>query len=339
MTQPTTQAEYFQAHAVDGELTAAQMMELVQLPEGDIASASTASANSSVPAAASDAPTQEPTNTQSNTTATAPTEAQAQVILAKDGVHTIPFEKLVEAREAEKHWKAQAQAAQDALAALQAQADARAEAGKAATATAETMATASEMIAAGIKLDLGDYSEEAMQAGIAAAIENGVSSKVDTRFAAIEAKLSEALKALQAKEQVSEAEQARQLVLSKHPDAASIAESAELEQWVQSKPAFVRGAYQQVITGGTPAQVIELLDAFKAETKPATASAGAEAAAAKAIANAKTRSPSSLSDIPGGVAESTNPAEGLADASAQDLISKFEGLSEKARWELIEKIS
>ena len=64
-----------------------------------------------------------------------------------------------------------------------------------------------------------------------------------------------------------------------------------------------------------------------------------EAAAAKAIANAKTRSPSSLSDVPGGVAASTNPAEGLADASAQDLISKFEGLSEKARWELIEKIS
>ena len=91
MTQPTTQAEYFQANAVDGELTAAQMMELVQLPEGDIASASTASANSSAPAAASDAQTQEPTDTQSNTTATAPTDAQAQVILAKDGVHTIPF--------------------------------------------------------------------------------------------------------------------------------------------------------------------------------------------------------------------------------------------------------
>ena len=120
MTQPTTQAEYFQANAVDGELTAAQMMELVQLPEGDIALAPAASANSSVPDAASDAQTQEPTDTQSNTTATAPTEAQAQVILAKDGVHTIPYEKLAEAREEGKHWKAQAQAAQDALAALQA---------------------------------------------------------------------------------------------------------------------------------------------------------------------------------------------------------------------------
>lgn len=336
MTQPTTQAEYFQANAVDGELTAAQMMELVQLPEGDIASASTASANSSVPAAASDAQTQEPTDTQSNTTATAPTEAQAQVILAKDGVHTIPFEKLVEAREEGKHWKAQAQAAQDALAALQAQADARAEAGKAATATDKAVEAASAAIEAGADPDLfGDFSEEAIRAGVKKLVAEQAASLRES----IRAELQQELAPIKQAKQVDEAEQARSLVLSKHPDAASIAESAELDAWVQSKPAFVRGAYQQVITGGTPAQVIELLDAFKAETKPATANAGAEAAAAKAIANAKTRSPSSLSDIPGGVAASTNPAEGLADASAQDLISKFEGLSEKARWELIEKIS
>lgn len=336
MTQPTTQAEYFQANAVDGELTAAQMMELVQLPEGDIASASTASANSSVPAAASDAQTQAPTDTQSNTTATAPTEAQAQVILAKDGVHTIPFEKLVEAREEGKHWKAQAQAAQDALAALQAQADARAEAGKAATATDKAVEAASAAIEAGADPDLfGDFSEEAIRAGVKKLVAEQAASLRES----IRAELQQELAPIKQAKQVDEAEQARNLVLSKHPDAASIAESAELGQWVQSKPAFVRGAYQQVITGGTPAQVIELLDAFKAETKPAMANAGAEAAAAKAIANAKTRSPSSLSDIPGGVAASTNPAEGLADASAQDLISKFEGLSEKARWELIEKIS
>ena len=336
MTQPTTQAEYFQANAVDGELTAAQMMELVQLPEGDIALAPAASANSSVPAAASDAQTQEPIDTQSNTTATAQTEAQAQVILAKDGVHTIPFEKLVEAREEGKHWKAQAQAAQDALAALQAQADARAEAGKAATATDKAVEAASAAIEAGADPDLfGDFSEEAIRAGVKKLVAEQAASLRES----IRAELQQELAPIKQAKQVDEAEQARNLVLSKHPDAASIAESAELEQWVQSKPAFVRGAYQQVITGGTPAQVVELLDAFKAETKPATANAGAEAAAAKAIANAKTRSPSSLSDIPGGVAASTNPAEGLADASAQDLISKFEGLSEKARWELIEKIS
>ena len=336
MTQPTTQAEYFQANAVDGELTAAQMMELVQLPEGDIALAPAASANSSVPDAASDAQTQKPTDTQSNTIATAPTDAQAQVILAKDGVHTIPFEKLVEAREEGKHWKAQAQAAQDALAALQAQADARAEAGKAATATDKAVEAASAAIEAGADPDLfGDFSEESIRAGVKKLVAEQAASLRES----IRAELQQELAPIKQAKQVDEAEQARNLVLSKHPDAASIAESAELEQWVQSKPAFVRGAYQQVITGGTPAQVVELLDAFKAETKPATANAGAEAAAAKAIANAKTRSPSSLSDIPGGVAASTNPAEGLADASAQDLISKFEGLSEKARWELIEKIS
>ena len=219
---------------------------------------------------------------------------------------------------------------------MQAQADARAEAGKAATATDKALEAASAAIEAGADPDLfGDFSEEAIRAGVKKLVAEQAASLRES----IRAELQQELAPIKQAKQVDEAEQARNLVLSKHPDAASIAESAELEQWVQSKPAFVRGAYQQVITGGTPAQVVELLDAFKAETKPATANAGAEAAAAKAIANAKTRSPSSLSDIPGGVAAPTNPAEGLADASAQDLISKFEGLSEKARRELIEKIS
>ena len=44
----TTQTEYFQAHAVDGVLTDAQMLELLELPEGD-----TAKAESGVPDAAS----------------------------------------------------------------------------------------------------------------------------------------------------------------------------------------------------------------------------------------------------------------------------------------------
>jgi len=321
----TTQAEYLSLHDATN-LTPEQMAELLSLPEGDTAPVAESGQPDPTPAPVAEKTAETATETET-TQAAAPTDAQAQVILAKDGVHTIPYEKLTEAREAEQHWKAQAKAAQDALAALQAQADARAEAGKAGSATAETMATASEMIAAGIKLDLGDYSEEAMQAGIAAAIESGVSSKVDTRFAAIEAKLAEALKALQAKEQVSEVEQARNLVLSKHPDAASIAESAELEQWVQSKPAFVRGAYQQVITGGTPAQVVELLDAFKSETgtRKTAATPDSAAVAQAAISKAQQRGPSSLSDIPGGTAGQHDENEAMRQMSAIDLMGKLEG--------------
>ena len=333
MTQPTTQAEYFQANAVDGDLTAAQMMELVQLPEGDIASVPTV-AKDSAPDAVSDAKqVDDTTDTQSQTAA----DAQPQVILAKDGVHTIPYQKLVEARDGEKHWKAQAEAVQQQLAELQSQADQRAAAGQAPTTADAAVAQATAALDAGVDPALfGDFSEEAIANGVQKLAEK----LVDARMAAMEAKLAEVVKPLQAKAQVTEAEKHFQAIYQAHPDADSLAESAELKAWINTYPSFVRQGFEAVLVQGTTTQVIELLDAFKASSKPVTdQKVVAEDAAAKAIANAKTRTPSSLSDIPGGVAPPTNPGEGLADASAQDLISKFEGLSEKARWELIEKIS
>ena len=339
MTQPTTQAEYFQANAVDGELTAAQMMELVQLPEGDIASVSTA-AKDSVPGAVSDAKQADDTtdNTQSQpATDDTKSDAQPQVILAKDGVHTIPYQKLVEARDGEKHWKAQAEAAQQQLAELQAKADQRAAAGQAPTQADAAVAQATAALDAGVDPALfGDFSE----ADIAKGVQKLAEKLVDARMAAVEAKLAEAVKPLQDKAQLTETEQHFKTIYQAHPDADSIAESAELKAWFATHPSFVRTQFETVLKQGTADQVVELFSAFKSASKPVTdQKAMAEDAAAKAIASAKTRTPSSLSDIPGGVAPPTNPGEGLADASAQDLISKFEGLSEKARWELIEKIS
>lgn len=323
------QTDFFHANAVDGELTPAQMMELLQLPEGDMPPTPVVDGKSGVPDTAS-------TERPAAGTPAPQTPEPTPTILAKDGVHTIPYEKLVEAREAEKQWRAQAEAAQQQLAAMQAAAQ-RAEDGQAPVATAKTMAAASEMIASGIKVDLGDYSEEAMQAGIAAAIESGIASRVDARVAALEAQLAKVVAPLQQAQAKDAEAEARQTILSKHPDAISIAESAELQAWVSSKPAFARAAYAQVIESGSPAEVIELLDAFKAE-KPAPARNAAQAAEA-AIANAKARVPSSLSDIPGSVAPAASSMEAMKGLDAPELLNRFADMRPEQMWDIIDKIS
>lgn len=318
----TTQAEYLSLHDATN-LTPEQMAELLSLPEGDTAPIAESGQPDPTPAPVAEQTAETAPETETTQPA-APTDAQAQVILAKDGVHTIPYEKLTEAREAEQHWKAQAKAAQDALAALQAQADARAEAGKAATATDKAVEAASAAIEAGADPDLfGDFSEEAIRAGVKKLVAEQAASLRES----IRAELQQDLAPIKQAKQFDEAEQARNLVLSKHPDAASIAESAELEQWVQSKPAFVRGAYQQVITGGTPAQVIELLDAFKSETgtRKTAATPDSAAVAQAAISKAQQRGPSSLSDIPGGTAGQHDENEAMRQMSAVDLMGKLEG--------------
>lgn len=315
----TTQAEYLSLHDATN-LTDAQMAELLSLPEGDTAPDAESGQPEPTPAPVAEKTAETAPETETTQPA-APTDAQAQVILAKDGVHTIPYDKLVEARDAEKQWRAQAEAAQKQLAEMQAKFQRDNLQQQTANATPEQLeAQAEDAISKGVDPSLfGDFSEEAIAAG--------VQKLVDARVAAIEARLSQVVAPLQQAAQVSEAEQARNLVLSKHPDAASIAESAELEQWVQSKPAFVRGAYQQVITGGTPAQVVELLDAFKSETgtRKTAATPDSAAVAQAAISKAQQRGPSSLSDIPGGTAGQHDENEAMRQMSAVDLMGKLEG--------------
>ena len=83
--QKLNQAEFFEANQVDGNLTDEQAMQMLALPEGDSA---TAAQSSDAPDAAQDDSTPE------KVVATADTESDKQsppVVLARDGVHTIPY--------------------------------------------------------------------------------------------------------------------------------------------------------------------------------------------------------------------------------------------------------
>ena len=295
----TTQTEFFVANAVDGNLSDAQMMQMLSLPEGD-----SAQAQVSVPAAEA---TPEPALPVVEVKAVEP--EPKPVILAKDGVHTIPFEKLTEAREAEQHWK---QVALDAQAKLEAQKAAPVEQVPAGTPEVEDE-------------DLfGDFSEE----GIAKGVKKLVASERNVLKQELRAELEIELAPLKAKQAISVADAHFAAIEAVHPDVDSVAESAEFKAWVNKQPSFVRDGYQAVIAGGTAEQVIEALNTYKAATgKLATppVRTDVEAAAQAAIAKAQSKPPMSLSEIPAGSRVAIDDAEAALEKSSTGMMSMFEG--------------
>ena len=240
--------------------------------------------------------------------------ASNSVVLAKDGKHTIDFSVLADTREKAQQFQDQAQqlqakyeAAQQELAALKAAAQARADNGEAPTAADTMVAAAQAAMDAGVDITLfGDFSEEAMAAGIDKHVNNRVAAEVNAKVAAaVKTAVDEALAPLRAKEQVASADAHVSAVLAAHPDAGSIAQSVELDNWIKAQPSYLQPAMRQVQEGGSTEQVIELISNFKAATGATqkTAAPGhkqAAQAAQEAISRITAPIPASLSDIPGG---------------------------------------
>lgn len=334
----TTQSEFFQEHAVNGELTDAQMVQMMSLPEGD----TSALLESGMPAATESAEAtpdgeQGTTNEAKNESATTPEPDPAKaVVLAKDGVHTIPYEKLAEAREGEKHWKAQAEAAAAELAALRAQAQQRADAGEAPTQTDAAVATAQAAIAQGVDPAIfGDFSEEALAQGIQKLVDMRVQEQVS-------AALNKALAPIQQKQEADAATSHLSAIYAAHPDADSIAESKELADWIAAQPSFARAGYQAVLQQGTTAEVIEFFDTFKQATGKAAQQNTPEqsdvsAAAKAALAKAKAQVPTSLSEIPAGSKAHHDEAEALMEMSDSNALNSFMGKSPEQIRALLER--
>jgi len=300
------QTEFYEANAVDGNLSDVQMMQMLNLPEGDSAQAQVSEPDAETP------PT---TKDQVDVTAV---EAKP-VILAKDGVHTIDYEKLVEAREAERHWK---QVALDAQAQLEAQ-----KATPAAPQVEQPVVPDADLF--------GDFSEEA--------IAKGVEKMVAVRTAAIEArfdaKLNEVLAPLQAQKAQSAEDAHFSAIEAAHPDVNTIAQSADLAAWIDKQPSFVRDGYKAVIAQGTAEQVIEALNTYKAATvKLAPVQASAAAAAQAAIAKAQSAPPMSLSEIPAGSNATTDETAAMLDMSSNGLMSKFDGKSPEQIMALMNRV-
>ncbi len=247
--------------------------------------------------------------------------ADNTVIMAKDGKHTIGYNKLVEARKGEQHWKSQFDAANAELAALRAQAEARVAAGEAPTGADAQVATAQAAIDAGANPDIfGDFSEEA--------IAKGIQTLVDAK---VEAIVSKKLEPLQQKQAAEQTDQHYNAIYAAHPDADSLAESKELAAWIASQPSFAQEGYKAVLDKGTTDQVIELFDQFKQATGLAQASAPSQdeiqARAKSVIAKAAPTVPTSLSDFPGGRAGGVTRDEVMADMNGPDMLEAMANMT------------
>jgi len=333
----TTQSEFFLANAVNGELTDAQMLQMMNLPEGD----TSALLEGGLPEAAANADTnadgtQAKTDEVKNDAAPPDPDPAKAVVLAKDGVHTIPYEKLAEAREGEKHWKAQAEAAAAELAALRAQAEQRAAAGEAPTQTDAAVATAQAAIAQGVDPAIfGDFSEEALAQGIQKLVDMRVQEQVS-------AALGKALAPLKEQQETQAVNSHFSAIYKAHPDADSIAESKELADWVNAQPSFARAGYQAVLQNGTTEQVIEFFDQFKQATgkatqQPTDGKPDVAAAAQAALAKAKAQVPTSLSEIPAGAKAHHDEAEALMEMSDSNALNSFMGKSPEQIRALLER--
>lgn len=329
-TDSSTQLDNFLDSTIGagGDLTPAQAAQLLSLGiQGDTGAPSPEL--SSGPAAAP-----APTDASPQPAAQPEPELTPEnaVILAKDGKHTISYDKLVQARETARAAQteaqalaAQLQAAQQQLADLQAQAQARADAGQAPTATDNQVAAAQAAIDAGVDPALfGDFSEEALAKGITKLVDQQVAA----RMAAIDAKL----KPIEQQAATDATTAHFNAIYSAHPDADSIVELQEFAVWKGAQPAVVRAALDQALEKGSSTDVIEVFSAFKAATQQPPAAAGkgavspAEAAKA-AIAKAAAPTPSSLSDIPGGRVGSTNVFEAMNDMNSHQLLAATSNMS------------
>ncbi len=266
-------------------------------------------------------------------TAAAEPDATNTVILAKDGKHTIGYEKLVEAREAAANAKTLLDAANQELITLRADAQKRAESGEAATKLDNQVAVADAAIAAGADASLfGDFSEEALTKGISKLVETQVAARVQAALAPLNAKLEP----IQAKQAVDATTAHYQQIYEKHPDADSVAESKELADWIATQPSFARAGYQAALEKGSTSEVIELFDTFKAATGKTQAAAApadkvdVKEAAKTAIANAKPVVPASLTDFPGGRVGAGTREEAMSEmTSGTDLLASMENMSKE----------
>ena len=320
-----------------GDLSPEQAAQLLQLGDTQGDTGVTAPELSNGPAVAP-AQTEGQATPEGEKTA-APDEAsltaENAVILAKDGVHTISYDKLLqeraarqEERAARQAMEAQLEAANQKLAELQAQAQARAEAGQAPTQADNNAVAAQAAIDAGVDPAIfGDFSPEAMAAGVAKLVQ----AQVQARMAELDAKLQP----IQQQTAKTAAEEHIAAIYGAHPDADSIVESQEFAAWKGAQPGVVRAALDAALTNGTSKDVIEVFAAFKAAkgqvaAPPPAASAGqispAEAAKA-AIAKAAAPTPASLSDIPGGRAGVTNVLEAMDSMNGPEMLTAMANMT------------
>lgn len=288
-----------------------------------------------------DAPAAASTESQDEPQAGA-TETEVEApILSKSGAYTIPFEKLVEAREGRR--AAQERVAQleqqlaeltapqqHNLAAAQANAQDRAEAGQGQTVADANLTAATQAMADGVDVSIfGDFSEEDLAKGVSE-LNRRAMAQVEQRLMAA---LDDRLAPLRAQEAKKTTDAHYEAIYSAHQDADEIAESAQFAAWRNSLPAFAKAGVEHAMTKGSAQEVIEVFDAFRATTKPQQPNAARTAPEAPAR-----RVPHSLSDVPGAAPMDKTQQILAAAGNAEALLDSMDSLTPEQRDDLLNNL-
>lgn len=307
MTTDVLDTFYLEHQDENGLLNDADMAQMLLLGrEGDTAQADSGAPDATDAAAAAATET-EPKPAE----AVQPTDPKP-VVLAKDGVHTIDFAVLEEARQ-----KAQT------LSAALAERDAEIAALRAAPGATQAPEAPTDGEPNDAEL-FGDYSDEAIKGAVKVLVQRGVAQAT----AAMQEQVNQALTPLQAKANETAWNDHLTAIYTAHKDAAEIAKSPAMESWLTAQPSFVQSQYRAVLEKGSAAQVVELFDAYKRENKVEPAKTGdtpavAATKAREALAKAQNVRPTSLSEIPSGAKGPNDELAAMQEMSSMQMADEL----------------
>lgn len=246
--------------------------------------------------------------------------AKNAVVMAKDGIHTIPFEKLAEARDEAKEWRQRFEEQQAHIAAMQ-----QAQPNQAAPAVAENnLQTAQALIeASGNDVDVielfGDFSEQAIAKAVNTLVQQQLSTQVD---AIVNQRLGEIN---QQQQTLTAQEQHFKSISDTHPDWTSVVESSEFDTWMSKQPSYIQDGINQVFKGGTAQQVNQVLSDYKTQNNLVVNDpvASIKEAAKQAVNNARSQVPHSLSDLPAGSPTAVSREERLSNLNGAELVEEM----------------
>lgn len=322
----TTVQDFLSTNEITGALTPVQAAQLLELPHQGDTFDQTEHVDAPASAPAPDTSAAEPNTTTNDKATEADLTAENAVILAKDGKHTIPFDKLAEARESAQQAAAERDAAVRKAAELQALLDA---AQKPKPASTQPQPEAVDL------QSLRDQQYEAIQGGLKEeALELGKQIDAEVQRLA-EERVMQRMAARSEQEQAQAAADSLQRVAAElkvqYPalDQSSPKYSPSQEAFVVaerdlliSQGAKVDDALRQAVSKAAP-----LFGWSNGQPTPKPDVKSAAEAAAAAIANAKAPTPATLSDIPGGKPAGLSLDEQMAVKSGPEMLDVMQRMS------------
>lgn len=256
--------------------------------------------------------------------------AKKPVVLAKDGVHTIPYEQLQEARDRAAQLESFSKQQGELIAQLQAAKVIDDANGKGGTQAQEAV--------------LAEYAGEFPEVfnDLKPIIESMVKNGVEANMKAFATQLKAEIAPMQQMARDNAQDTHFNSITAAIPDFDQLVESGAIDDYVKTLPSYAQAGALKVLYGikdvpnsaGTATQVIELFNAYKqaegiqpVKTAPSLTAQQLKDKAAAIITGVKAKPPKSLTDVPSGTIEPTDDLAAEAGMSAMGLLAKFEKMN------------